>query len=86
VTPGTRRRTASSTSTRPHTSPAPSWRGSSAGLVSKLWSSFTAKGVPDDYSDYEGSTFIVDTRYTGWGSKVSVKAPNPKTVTDKLTS
>ncbi|TMR94760.1 hypothetical protein [Nonomuraea basaltis] len=58
----------------------------SAGLVSKLWSSFTAKSVPDDYSDYEGSTFIVDTRYTGWGSKVSVKAPNPKTVTDKLTS
>ncbi|MER6008322.1 hypothetical protein ABT120_58010 [Nonomuraea angiospora] len=58
----------------------------SAGLVSKLWSSFTAKGVPDDYSDYEGSTFIVDTRYTGWGSKVSVKAPNPKTVTDKPAS
>ncbi|MEW1838922.1 hypothetical protein AB0392_13280 [Nonomuraea angiospora] len=55
----------------------------SAGLVSKLWSSFTAKDVPNDYSEYENSTFIVDTRYTGWGSKVSVKAPNPKTVTDK---
>ncbi|WP_188195709.1 hypothetical protein [Nonomuraea sp. SYSU D8015] len=52
----------------------------SAGLVSKLWSSYTAKGVPLDYEDFEGSTVIVDTRYTGWGAKVSIKTPDPKTV------
>ncbi|WP_268960142.1 hypothetical protein [Nonomuraea montanisoli] len=26
----------------------------------------------------------VDTRYSGWGSKVSVKAPAPRTVTHTL--
>ncbi|MEV0384970.1 hypothetical protein [Nonomuraea sp. NPDC050643] len=56
----------------------------SAGLVGKLSSSYTATGVKNDYSEFEGSVVTVDTRYTGWGSKVSVKAPNPKTVTDKL--
>ncbi|MEU4511176.1 hypothetical protein AB0G05_16925 [Nonomuraea wenchangensis] len=55
---------------------------SSSGLVSKLWSSYTAKGVSKGYEDFEGSTVIVDTRYTGWGAKVSVKTPNPRTVTE----
>ncbi|TDD35576.1 hypothetical protein E1286_39340 [Nonomuraea terrae] len=55
---------------------------SSAGLVSRLWSSYTAKGVSEGYEDFEGSTAIVDTRYTDWGAKVSVKTPSPKTVTE----
>ncbi|MFI7698034.1 hypothetical protein [Nonomuraea sp. NPDC049480] len=54
----------------------------SAGLVSKLWSSYTAKGVSEGYEAFEGSTAIVDTRYIGWGAKVSVKTPHPKTVTE----
>ena len=51
-----------------------------AGLVSKLWSSYTAKGVSKGYENFEDSTVVVDTRYTGWGTKASVKTPNPKTV------
>ncbi|QFY05484.1 hypothetical protein GBF35_01245 [Nonomuraea phyllanthi] len=53
----------------------------SAGLVSKLSSSFRAKGTKNEYADFEGDIIEVDTRYTGWGGKVSVKAPDPKTVT-----
>ncbi len=54
----------------------------SNGLVSRLWSSFTAKGVSENSEDFEGSTIIVDTRYAGWGAKVSIKAPDPRTVTE----
>ncbi|MFI7615006.1 hypothetical protein ACIBP6_27630 [Nonomuraea terrae] len=56
----------------------------SAGLVAKLSTSYRAKDVTDDFSDFEGGIISVDTRYSGWGGKVSVKAPNPKTVTDQL--
>ncbi|GAA3475186.1 hypothetical protein [Nonomuraea roseola] len=34
--------------------------------------------------DVEGRTITVDSRYTAWGAKVSVKAPDPRTVTSKL--
>ncbi|WP_113700243.1 hypothetical protein [Nonomuraea lactucae] len=57
---------------------------SSAGLVTKLSSSYRAKDVTKDFSDFEGGIISVDTRYSGWGSKVSVKAPAPKTVTHTL--
>lgn len=57
---------------------------SSAGLVTKLSSSYRAKDVTKNFADFEDGIISVDTRYSGWGSKVSVKAPDPKTVTDKL--
>ncbi|NUW43376.1 hypothetical protein [Nonomuraea rhodomycinica] len=57
---------------------------SSAGLVTKLSSSYRAKDVTEDFSEFEGGIIAVDTRYSGWGSKVSVKAPAPKTVTRTL--
>ncbi|SDL20428.1 hypothetical protein [Nonomuraea jiangxiensis] len=56
----------------------------SAGLVSKLSSSYRAKDVTEDFAEFEGGIIAVDTRYSGWGSKVSVKAPDPKGVTYKL--
>ncbi|MBF8191480.1 hypothetical protein ITP53_38460 [Nonomuraea sp. K274] len=51
---------------------------SSAGLVSKVRSSYTVT------EDGESSIVTVDSRYTGWGGKVSVKAPDPGKVTTKL--
>ncbi len=57
-----------------------------SGLPTRLWSSFRAKGVDRLYADFEGSIINVDTRYTGWGGKVSVKAPSPGTVTDRFAS
>lgn len=50
---------------------------SSAGLVSRARSSYMMT------EDGESQFITVDSRYTGWGSKVSVKAPDPDTVTTK---
>jgi hypothetical protein len=51
---------------------------SSAGLVSRVRSTYA---LAEDGTTY---TSTVDSRYTGWGGKVSVKAPAPATVTTKL--
>ncbi|SEH01054.1 hypothetical protein SAMN05444920_118243 [Nonomuraea solani] len=51
---------------------------SSSGLVSRVTSAYTK---PDSGTDY---TSTVESGYTGWGSKVSVKAPAPSTVSSKL--
>ncbi|WP_431930458.1 hypothetical protein [Nonomuraea jabiensis] len=50
---------------------------SSAGLVSRATSTYTMA------ADGESHTSTVNTRYTKWGSKVSVTAPDPSTVTTK---
>ncbi|MEV4163798.1 hypothetical protein [Nonomuraea dietziae] len=55
----------------------------SAGLVSGVRSSYRATEVVNR-GDVEGRTITVDSRYTGWGAKVSVKPPDPRTVTGKL--
>lgn len=49
----------------------------SAGLVSRVKSSYV-------YGDKSGMTVTVDSRFTGWGTKVSIKAPKSATVTGKL--
>ncbi|WP_143043903.1 hypothetical protein [Nonomuraea jiangxiensis] len=51
---------------------------SSAGLVSRAQTSYTRT------ENGESTTVSVDSRYTGWGGKVSIKAPDPGTVTTKL--
>ncbi|AQZ62327.1 hypothetical protein BKM31_13400 [[Actinomadura] parvosata subsp. kistnae] len=51
---------------------------SPAGLVSRVRSTYA---LTEDGTTY---TSTVDSRYTGWGSKVSVKAPAPSTVTTKF--
>ncbi|MCF6468499.1 hypothetical protein FAF44_08875 [Nonomuraea sp. MG754425] len=51
---------------------------SSAGLVSRVQTSYTVS------RDGELDEVTVDSRYTGWGSKVSIKAPDPDTVTSKF--
>ncbi|SEH02120.1 hypothetical protein SAMN05444920_12455 [Nonomuraea solani] len=51
---------------------------SSAGLVSRVRTSYTIS------RDGELDAVTVDSRFTGWGTKVSIKAPPPATVTDKL--
>ncbi|MGW5156574.1 hypothetical protein ACWEPN_13935 [Nonomuraea wenchangensis] len=51
---------------------------SSAGLVNRVTSTYA---LTEDGTIY---TTTVDTRYTGWGSKVSIKAPAPSTVTSKI--
>ncbi|GAA3202123.1 hypothetical protein GCM10020216_000400 [Nonomuraea helvata] len=50
---------------------------SSSGLVSRVTSTYTMA------EDGESYTSTVNTRYTKWGSKVSVTAPDPSTVTTK---
>ncbi|GAA2821441.1 hypothetical protein [Nonomuraea rubra] len=57
----------------------------SAGLVSRVKSSYAATGV-FDRNEFEGKTITIDSRFTGWGAKVSVKAPDPETVTTELGS
>ncbi|MGV9378761.1 hypothetical protein ACWDRB_23285 [Nonomuraea sp. NPDC003707] len=52
----------------------------SAGLVSRVRSSYAATGVIDK-SGFDGQTITIDSRFTGWGGKVSIKAPDPETVT-----
>ncbi len=51
----------------------------SAGLVSRVKSSYAATAV-FDLSRYDGKTMTIDTRFTGWGAKTSIKAPDPKKV------
>ncbi|MFC4121037.1 hypothetical protein [Nonomuraea zeae] len=51
----------------------------SAGLVSRVKSSYAAIGVLGK-SDLAGKTMTIDSRFTGWGAKVSIKAPDPETV------
>ena len=31
-------------------------------------------------SGYDGKTITIDSRFTGWGAKISIKAPDPKKV------
>ncbi|MFD1545340.1 hypothetical protein [Nonomuraea guangzhouensis] len=57
----------------------------SAGLVSRVKSSYAATGVFDK-SEFDGKTITIDSRFTGWGTKVSIKAPDPATVTSKMTN
>ncbi|MEV5889079.1 hypothetical protein [Nonomuraea fuscirosea] len=52
----------------------------STGLVSRVRASYAATGVFDT-SAFDGKTITIDSRFTGWGAKVSVKAPNPAAVT-----
>ncbi|MCK2218267.1 hypothetical protein MF672_031420 [Actinomadura sp. ATCC 31491] len=49
----------------------------SSGLVNRLRTSYTVT------EDGKLSEVTVDSRYTGWGSKVSIKAPDPGTVTTR---
>jgi hypothetical protein len=51
----------------------------SAGLVSRVKSSYAATAV-FGASDYDAKTITIDSRFTGWGAKISIKAPDPKTV------
>jgi hypothetical protein len=52
----------------------------SAGLVNRVTSSYKGSGVLDTAAQ-AGKTTTIDTRFTGWGAKVSIKAPNPDDVT-----
>ncbi len=54
----------------------------SAGLVSRVRSSYAA--IKTGRKGLEGKTFYVDTHYSAWGGKVTIKAPDPRTVTDTL--
>ncbi|GAA2207622.1 hypothetical protein GCM10009850_030800 [Nonomuraea monospora] len=51
----------------------------SAGLVSRVKSSYAATGVFDT-NGFDGKTITIDSRFTGWGAKVSIKAPAPDTI------
>ncbi|MGW0811502.1 hypothetical protein [Nonomuraea sp. NPDC002799] len=55
----------------------------SAGLVNRVKSSYAATGVIDA-NGYDGKTITIDSRFTGWGAKVSIKAPDPSTVTSRM--
>ncbi|MEU0572227.1 hypothetical protein ABZ297_43445 [Nonomuraea sp. NPDC005983] len=54
-----------------------------SGLVSRVTSSYAANGV-FNVEELEGKTLSIDSRFTGWGRKVSIKAPAPDKVTSKL--
>ncbi|MCA2181482.1 hypothetical protein LDL08_35505 [Nonomuraea glycinis] len=53
----------------------------SAGLVSRVRSMFTFTNGLDELV---GKTLHVDTRYSRWGGKVSIKTPDPRETTDEL--
>ncbi|YCK33919.1 hypothetical protein ACNF49_07420 [Actinomadura sp. ATCC 39365] len=53
----------------------------SAGLVSRVQSTFT---FADGLDELAGKTLRVDTHYQRWGSKVSIKAPDPRKTTTEL--
>lgn len=53
----------------------------SAGLVSRVQSTFT---FTDGLDELMGKTLHVDTRYSRWGSKVLIKAPDPRKTTPEL--
>ncbi|MEV4799651.1 hypothetical protein AB0K18_06505 [Nonomuraea sp. NPDC049421] len=48
---------------------------SSAGLVSRVKSSYAATGVFDT-NGFDGKTITIDSRFTGWGAKTRIKAPS----------
>ncbi|QYC38205.1 hypothetical protein Nocox_02870 [Nonomuraea coxensis DSM 45129] len=56
---------------------------SGAGLVTRVTSSYAATGV-FDISAFDGKTMTIDTRFTSWGRRVSVKAPAPATVSTEV--
>ncbi|MET7336306.1 hypothetical protein [Nonomuraea sp. NPDC005650] len=61
----------------------------SAGLVSRVQSTYTAADSPHGpargaLGELAGRTLHVDTRYSRWGSKVSIKAPDPRETTTEL--
>ncbi|MDX3099999.1 hypothetical protein [Nonomuraea angiospora] len=61
----------------------------SAGLVSRVQSTYTAADsphgpAPGTLGELAGGTLHVDTRYSRWGSKVSIKAPDPRETTTEL--
>ncbi|MEV7011509.1 hypothetical protein [Streptosporangium sp. NPDC051022] len=53
------------------------------GLPQRLTTSYPVTGIFDS-SGWAGKTLTVDTRFTGWGTKVSIKAPPANKVTTKL--
>ncbi|GGP14150.1 hypothetical protein GCM10012278_68790 [Nonomuraea glycinis] len=53
----------------------------SAGLISRVQSAYTLIAGPDELV---GKTFHVDTRYSRWGGKVSIKTPDPRETTTEL--
>ncbi|MFF5207224.1 hypothetical protein [Streptosporangium sp. NPDC000396] len=55
----------------------------SGGLPQRLTTSYPATGIFDS-SGWEGKTISIETRFTGWGAKVSIKAPPAGKVTTKL--
>ncbi|MGA5763264.1 hypothetical protein [Nonomuraea bangladeshensis] len=56
---------------------------SGAGLVTRVTTSYAATGV-FDISAFDGKTITIDTRFTSWGRRVSIKAPAPATVSTKV--
>ncbi|SNS47736.1 hypothetical protein SAMN05216276_101051 [Streptosporangium subroseum] len=53
------------------------------GLPQRLTTSHAVTGIFDS-PGWEGKTITVDTRFTSWGTKVSIKAPPASKVTTKL--
>ncbi|MGI5286739.1 hypothetical protein ACQEVF_25840 [Nonomuraea polychroma] len=53
----------------------------SAGLISRVQSMYTPT---DGLEELAGKTFHVDTHYSRWGGKVSIKAPDPRKTTTEL--
>ncbi|MGA4996197.1 hypothetical protein [Nonomuraea bangladeshensis] len=53
----------------------------SSGLVGRVQSMFT---FSDGLDELVGKTVHVDTRYSRWGDKVSIKAPDPRKTTTEL--
>ncbi|MEV0974605.1 hypothetical protein [Microtetraspora glauca] len=53
------------------------------GLPQRLTTSYPATGLFDS-NGWEGKTISVETRFTDWGGKVSIKAPPASKVTAKL--
>ncbi|MFI7615503.1 hypothetical protein ACIBP6_30185 [Nonomuraea terrae] len=56
----------------------------SANLVSRVESTYRLPDHRVVHEDDQGMTVHADTRYSGWGDKVSIKAPDPDTVGDKI--
>lgn len=54
-----------------------------SGIPQRLTTSHLVTGIFDSYG-WEGKTLTVDTRFTGWGTRVSIKAPPANKVTTKL--
>ncbi|MEV4888114.1 hypothetical protein AB0K48_01820 [Nonomuraea sp. NPDC055795] len=54
-----------------------------SGLVSKVSSSYAAN-ILNGHPRMQDETLTIVSTYTGWGKKVSIKAPHPSTVTTQL--